>query len=72
MSNPLIDNIPQHLHSFLEELAARHRRSVVDEATVILTDGIKRERARKWPEPRRTKEPLTDDFIDQAKREGRE
>ena len=72
MSSPVIDNIPEDLHPFLKELAARHRRSVVDEATAILTDGIKRERARKWPEPRRAKEPITDEFIDQAKREGRE
>ena len=72
MSPLIIDNLPDHLHLRLKEQAARHRRSVTDEVTVILTNGIKRERAHKWPEPRLMKEPITDDFIDRAKREGRE
>lgn len=72
MATLVLDDLPEQLYLGLQERAARHRRSVTDEATAILTDGIKRGRARKWPEPRLMKEPITDDFINWAKREGRE
>ena len=72
MNTLILENIPEHLHLSLKEQAARHRRSVADEATAILVDGIKKERVRKWPEPRLMKEPITDKFIDWAKRERRE
>lgn len=67
-----IESLSEDLRLCLKEQAARHRRSVADEAAAILTDGIKREQARRWPEPRLMKEPITNEFIDWAKREGRE
>lgn len=72
MNTIVIDNLPEDLYRELKERASRRRRSVVDEATIILTDGIKRERMRKWPEPIKTRTPITDEFINRAKREGRE
>ena len=67
-----LGDLPEELRLALQEQAARHGRSVLEEATAILIDGIKRERARKWPEPLKTKAPITNEFINWAKREGRE
>ena len=72
MSALIIENFPEDLRLALKEQAALHRRSVADEATAILTDGIKRERARKWSKPRLMKELITNEFINWAKRKGRE
>ena len=72
MATLVLDNLPEQLYLGLQERAARHQRSVTDEATAILTDGLKGEGARQWPEPLQTKVPITNDFINWAKREGRE
>ena len=72
MNTLILDNIPEHLRLSLKEQAARHRRSVADEATAILKQGIIKPSASEWPAPFKAKTPLTDEFIDRAKREGRE
>ena len=68
----IIENLPEDLRLCLKAQAARHRRTVADEATAILKKGIAKPRAQEWPAPFKVKTPLTNEIIDRAKREGRE
>lgn len=68
----VIKNLPPELHRRLKEQAVRHHRSMTREAIALLeealgrTDGVK-----ELPPPYRGAFPLTQAFIDDAKREGR-
>ena len=68
MSALIIENLPEHLRLSLEAQAARHRRSVADEATAILKQGITKPVAGEWPAPFKVKTPLTNEIIERAKR----
>ena len=67
----VIKDLPAELHRRLKDDAERHHRSMTQQAIAILEQGLHRVR----PIPRikayRGAFPLTNEFIDAAKREGR-
>jgi len=73
MAGLLIKNVPTTLHRRLKEIAARHHRSMTREALALLevaVDQAQRE-SKEFPAPFKGPHPLTDKFLNQAKREGR-
>jgi hypothetical protein len=73
----VIRDIPPKLHRKLKAVAAQHRRSMTQEALVLLEEGLVREEAanqrmKEFPPIHKGPFPLTDEFLDWAKREGRE
>lgn len=73
MAGLIIKNLPYELHQKLKARAAQHRRSMTKEAIVLLERGLESEgEVREPPAPYKGECPLTEDFIDKAKREGRE
>lgn len=73
MTSLVIKHLPEELHSKLKAQAKRHHRSMTKEAIALLEQGlgIGTNMARELPAPYKGKFPLTDEFIDQAKRQGR-
>ena len=67
----LIKDIPREVHEWLKGEAQRNRRSMTQQAIVLLEERMHRFRPVSFPAPARTRTPLTAKFIDQAKREGR-
>lgn len=73
MPGLVIKQLPEELHRKLKEQAARHHRSMTKEAITLLEKGLALdEEVREPPTPYKGKFPLTDGFVDKAKREGRE
>ncbi len=74
MPGLLIKELPAEVHQKLKERAAQNRRSMTKEALSILELVLFEENfpKRELPEPIKTKFPITDEFIDAAKRWGRE
>lgn len=73
MAGLVIRQLPEELHRKLKEQAARHHRSMSKEALALLERGLALEdEVGEPPAPYKGKFRLTDDFVDQAKREGRE
>lgn len=73
MPGLVIKHLPGELHRKLKEQAARHHRSMTREAIALLEQGLGLARqVQEPPAPYRGQFPLTDEFIDKAKREGRE
>jgi hypothetical protein len=71
MAGLLIKNLPPELHARLKDEAERHRRSMTQQALVILEEALG---LRPWPEPPapfRGRFPLTQDWLDRARRDGR-
>jgi hypothetical protein len=71
MSALLIKDIPPEVHEWLKHEAKRNRRSMTQQAIVILEEEMRRFHPVKFPPPVRTRTILTAEFIDRAKREGR-
>jgi len=73
MSALLIKNVPEKLSRKLKTLAARHHRSMTREALMLLEQGVEREEQseRRFPDPIKLSYPMTNRFIDRAKRQGR-
>jgi len=71
MPSLLIKNIPRRLLAWLKREAERNRRSMTQQAIVVLEARMRRFRAVRFPPPVRTRTTLTAEFIDHAKREGR-
>jgi hypothetical protein len=67
----LIKDIPREIHEWLKGEAERNRRSMTQQAIVLLEERMHRFRPVSFPAPARTRTPLTAKFIDQAKRERR-
>jgi hypothetical protein len=67
----LIKDIPREVHEWLRREAERNRRSMNQQAIVVLEERMRRFRAVKFPSPVKTRTILTAEFIDRAKREGR-
>jgi hypothetical protein len=67
----LIKDIPHEVHEWLKLEAERNRRSMTQQAIVLLEERMHRFRPVRFPAPARTRTPLTAEFIDKAKREGR-
>jgi plasmid stability protein len=75
MPGLLIRDLPEDLHRKLKERAARNRRSLTKEALVILETALSGTNTSEGPEtpmPFKGRFLLTDEWIDQAKREGRQ
>ena len=71
MSSLLIKDVPREVHEWLKREAERNRRSMTQQAIVILEERMRRFQPVKFPAPLRTRTLLTTEFIDRAKREGR-
>jgi len=72
MPGLVIKDFPEALHRRLKERATKHHRSLTREALSILEEALTRpERPDRLPPRIRLEKPLTDEFIDRAKREGR-
>lgn len=69
----VIKELPEPLHRKLKQQAARHHRSMTKEVIAVLEQALEayapQEEA---PPPFRGRFALTDSFLDQARREGRE
>ncbi|MFM9968616.1 MAG: FitA-like ribbon-helix-helix domain-containing protein [Burkholderiales bacterium] len=73
MPGLVIKDLPEKLHRKLKEQAARHHRSMTKEVLVVLERALSEEKPpQELPPPFRGRFALTDEFIMQAKREGRE
>lgn len=74
MPGIMIKDVPPEIHQKLKERAARNRRSMTKEALSILELVLLREEFPKQelPEPIKTNFPITDEWLDAAKRWGRE
>ncbi len=67
----LIKDIPREVHEWLKREAENNRRSMTQQAILILEERMRRFRPVSFPPPVRTRTVLTAEFIDRAKREGR-
>jgi len=67
----LIKDIPREVHEWLKREAERNRRSMTQQAIVVLEERMRRFHPVKFPPPVPTRTVLTAKFIDRAKREGR-
>ena len=67
----LIKDRPRDVHEWLRREAEINRRSMTQQAIVILEERMRRFHPVRFPPPVRTRTVLTAQFIDQAKREGR-
>jgi plasmid stability protein len=70
MSSLLIKNMPENLHAQLKESARRHRRSMTQEALVILEKHLSMGSV-EFPEPVIPLKPITAALIRKGIREGR-
>ena len=71
MPGLLIKDVPREVHEWLKREAEKNRRSMTQQAIMVLEEGMRRFRAVKFPPPVKTRTILTAEFIDRAKREGR-
>ncbi|MEX0828585.1 MAG: Arc family DNA-binding protein [Haliea sp.] len=72
MASLVIKNLPDEVHKKLKRQAARHHRSMTGEAIMILSRGVSVLPSDEVPAPYEGRFPLTDEFIEAAKDEGRE
>lgn len=68
----MIKNLSETLHQQLKERARTNHRSMAQEALTILESGLNASVKRPLPPITRGKFPLTNAWINRAKREGRE
>ena len=69
----VIKNLPSPLHRRLKTMAAAHRRSMNQQALVLLEEGINRTEAQvpPLPPPVKGRFPMTQEFVNRAKHQGR-
>lgn len=67
----VIKDLPAELHRRLKEEASQHHRSMTQEAIFILEQGLHRVRPIPAFKTYRGAFPLTNEFVNNAKREGR-
>ena len=71
MSALLIKNLPADVHAWLKQEAERNRRSMNQQAIVLLEERMHRFRPVHFGPPIKTRTPLTVEFTNQARKEGR-
>jgi hypothetical protein len=71
MPGLLIKDIPREVHEWLKREAERNRRSMTQQAIVVLEERMRHFRPVRFPPPVQTRTILTAEFIDRGKREGR-
>ena len=67
----LIKDMPPDVHQWLKAEATRNRRSMTQQVIVLFEERMQRFRPVHFGEPVKTRTPLTNAFIDTAKKEGR-
>ena len=67
----LIKDLPPDVHKWLKHEAETHRRSMTQQAIVLFEERMRKFRPVHFGPPVKTRTPLTDAFIDEAKRAGR-
>lgn len=67
----LIKNLPSEIHQWLKHEAEVNRRSMTQQAIVLFEERMHRFRPLHFGEPIKTRTPMTMEFINQAKKEGR-
>jgi hypothetical protein len=67
----LIKDLPADVHGWLKREAQAHRRSMTQEVIVLFEERMHRFKPVHFPPPFKTRTPLTAEFIDKAKKEGR-
>jgi hypothetical protein len=73
MPDILLKGVPDSLHRKLKTVATRHRRSMNREAIVLIEEALRQADASvDLPGPLKGRFPLTPEFVERAKREGRE
>ena len=73
MPGLVIKNLPPELHRRLKERAVRHHRSMTKEVISVLEQALEPNRlGEALPPPYQGRIALTDELIEQARREGRE
>ena len=69
----VIRDLPPDLHRKLKEQAKLHHRSMTKEAIALLEQALSQPpQVRELPPPYKGRFPLTETFVDKARREGRE
>jgi len=71
MAALLIKNLPPDVHRWLKREAEAQRRSMTQQVIVLFEERMKRFHPVHFPPPFKTRSPLTAEFIDAAKKEGR-
>lgn len=71
MAALLIKNLPADVHEWLKHEAERNRRSMTQQVIVLFEERMRRFKPVHFGPPVKLSEPLTDDFVNKAKREGR-
>ena len=67
----LIKDLPADVHEWLKHEAAAHRRSMTQQVIVLFEERMHKFRPVHFGPPVKMREPLTDAFVNEAKREGR-
>ena len=67
----LIKDLPADVHKWLKREAETNRRSMTQQVIVLFEEHMGRFKPVHFPPPFKTRTPLTADFIDKAKKEGR-
>lgn len=67
----LIKNLPGDMHAWLKAEAERNRRSMTQQVLVLFEERMRTFRPVCFPPPFKTRTPLTAEFIDKARKEGR-
>jgi hypothetical protein len=71
MAALLIKDLPADVHEWLKREAAQNRRSMTQQVIVLFEERMRKFRPVHFPPPFKTRTPLTFDFIDKARKEGR-
>ena len=71
MAALLIKDLPADVHMWLKQEAERNRRSMTQQVIVLFEERMKNFKPVHFGAPFKTRTPLTAEFIDNAKKEGR-
>lgn len=71
MSALLIKDLPADVHQWLKHEAEINRRSMTQQVIVLFEERMRRFKPVHFGPPIKTRTPLTDKFVDDAKKEGR-
>lgn len=67
----LIKDLPGEVHQWLKHEAAENRRSMTQQVIVLFEERMRKFKPVHFGAPARTRKPVTSEFIDKAKKEGR-
>ena len=71
MAALLIKDLPADVHKWLKHEAERNRRSMTQQVIVLFEERMRKFRPVHSGPPTKLSEPLTDAFVNEARREGR-